>query len=642
MANSKYEYVKSFEVEDEVMVPNLIVVRINGRDFSRFSVIHEFEKPNDEKSLNLMNSCATAVLEEYPDIVFSYGFSDEYSFVFQKDSKLYQRRARFAPIKQPSQVVAIVAIDVGCSGKGNSYPGSTFNSDHTTFAYQIAKILSLIVSFFTSVFVTKWKEYFPQMELRFPPSFQSRVISCASMEVLQAYLAWRQNNCHVRNQYNTCLWMLIRSGKTEREAREILKLEDIVKYKNDGTPVKRVRREVIVDYSGNVASRSFWKGHSYLLYDVGNFEKDINKVKPEYVKSFQFEHKLMPFTWIVVRIDGCHFHRFSEVHGFEKPNDGQALNLMNSCAVAVVQEFQDIVFSYGVSDEYRILSFIRGMPGFSSITLFDSYATVSINTISGKTVQFKMAGQSNVHCHTGSAPGGKFWVHHAYSGQLGLGDAGIKGILARVGDSCQSLDDRGAVRKWRFRDSDEVERGDGGRVFDVVSARVFGVPGEVLFVAIRCGCGWWRRGKGGVAVGGDDELGSREKEWRGVQQDDRGIRKAKNWKDFFPEKELKYPPCFDGRAVCYPSTEILRDYLAWRQVDCHINNQYNTCFWMLVKSGKSKREAQDYLKEVETEMHNDGPREKFQKKVVVEHCDIIGQSFWKAHPSIIDESSIHV
>lgn len=28
----------------------------------------------------------------------------------------------------------------------------------------------------------------------------------------------------------------------------------------------------------------------------------------------------------------------------------------------------------------------------------------------------------------------------------------------------------------------------------------------------------------------------------------------------------------------------------------HINNQYNTCFWMLVKSGKSKSEAQRTLK----------------------------------------------
>uniref|UniRef100_M1BVS0 Thg1 C-terminal domain-containing protein n=1 Tax=Solanum tuberosum TaxID=4113 RepID=M1BVS0_SOLTU len=38
------------------------------------------------------------------------------------------------------------------------------------------------------------------------------------------------------------------------------------------------------------------------------------------------------------------------------------------------------------------------------------------------------------------------------------------------------------------------------------------------------------------------------------------------------------------------------DYLAWRQVDCHINNQYNTCFWLLVKSGKSRTEAQSSLK----------------------------------------------
>ena len=124
------------------------------------------------------------------------------------------------------------------------------------------------------------------------------------------------------------------------------------------------------------------------------------------------------------------------------------------------------------------------------------------------------------------------------------------------------------------------------------------------------------------------------------------------WKEFFPLIELKYPPSFDGRAVCYPSSEILRDYLSWRQVDCeypyswssflpalvlahvnlwnifsillfwisyfmifcvgiivglndsafiflnsgHINNQYNTCFWTLVKSGKSKSEAQKTLK----------------------------------------------
>ncbi|KAK9272309.1 hypothetical protein L1049_002680 [Liquidambar formosana] len=148
------------------------------------------------------------------------------------------------------------------------------------------------------------------------------------------------------------------------------------------------------------------------------------------------------------------------------------------------------------------------------------------------------------------------------------------------------------------------------------------------------------------------------------------------WKEFFTQKELKHTPSFDGRSVCYPSTKILQDYLAWRQVDCHINNQYNTCFWMLVKSGKSKSEAQNYLKGTQAREKNellikqfsidynklpvmfrqgssvfwekennnvisqDGASVKMStKKVIVEHCNIIEQSFWKAHPGILDETA---
>lgn len=40
------------------------------------------------------------------------------------------------------------------------------------------------------------------------------------------------------------------------------------------------------------------------------------------------------------------------------------------------------------------------------------------------------------------------------------------------------------------------------------------------------------------------------------------------WSDYFPDTKLQYAPTFDGRAVCYPSEFILRDYLSWRQVDC--------------------------------------------------------------------------
>ncbi|KAL2528077.1 tRNA(His) guanylyltransferase 1 [Forsythia ovata] len=525
MANSKYEYVKSFEVEDEIMLPIIIVVHIDNRDFSRFSEVHEFVKPNDKRALELMNECAKAVLEQFPDIIFSYGFCDEYSFVFKKQTKFYHRRA--------------------------------------------SKILSLIISYFSTIYVTKWKELFPQTEMRFPPSFQSRVISCASMEVLQSYLAWRQRDCHLSNQYNTCLWELIRNGKSETEAQEILKgtqkqeknellyqgfninykeqetifrqgtcilkteVQHIVKYKQDGSPVQRLRMKAIKVHSKNIASRSFWNDYLCLCRELGHFEEDANKIKPEYVKSFLHVSKLMPSTWIVIRIDGCHFHRFSDVHEFEKPNDARALNLMNSCAVSVLEEFKDIVFSYGVSDEYS----------------------------------FVLKKESQLYQRRSS---------------------------------------------------------------EIVSAVVS------LFSSMY----------------------------------------TMKWKEFFPQKELKHPPYFDGRAVCYPTSEILLDYLAWRQVDCHINNQYNTCFWMLVKSGKSKSEAQNYLKgtqaqekhelltrlsgiidyyntlplmfrqgssvfwdkQEEEEIANQG-KDAVGKcyKVVVDHCNIIEKSFWEAHPEILGE-----
>jgi hypothetical protein len=43
---------------------------------------------------------------------------------------------------------------------------------------------------------------------------------------------------------------------------------------------------------------------------------------------------------------------------------------------------------------------------------------------------------------------------------------------------------------------------------------------------------------------------------------------------------LRAAPMFDGRAVLYPDVATLRDYLSWRQVDTHINNQVcpSACF----------------------------------------------------------------
>lgn len=52
---------------------------------------------------------------------------------------------------------------------------------------------------------------------------------------------------------------------------------------------------------------------------------------------------------------------------------------------------------------------------------------------------------------------------------------------------------------------------------------------------------------------------------------------VKDWKSI----PLRYPPSFDGRAILYPNERTLKDYLRWRQVDCHINNLFNTTFYAL-------------------------------------------------------------
>ena len=72
----------------------------------------------------------------------------------------------------------------------------------------------------------------------------------------------------------------------------------------------------------------------------------------EYVKNFEEHHLCLADTFIVVRVDGGGFSEFTSLHGFEKPNDLKALNLMNEAALEVCNRFKDIFVAYGDSDEY--------------------------------------------------------------------------------------------------------------------------------------------------------------------------------------------------------------------------------------------------------------------------------------------------
>ncbi|KAK4166662.1 tRNA guanylyltransferase [Cladorrhinum sp. PSN259] len=181
MANSKFEYVKNFEQPDKLLPNTWIVVRIDGRGFTKFSTKYGFEKPNDRRALDLMNAAARTVVSELPDITIAYGVSDEYSFVFHKTCSLFERRS--------------------------------------------SKIVSTIVSTFTAYYIHYWPRYFPDSPLSAPlPSFDGRAVCYPSVQNLRDYMSWRQADCHINNLYNTTFWALIQQGGIDAlEAEQMLK-----------------------------------------------------------------------------------------------------------------------------------------------------------------------------------------------------------------------------------------------------------------------------------------------------------------------------------------------------------------------------------------------------------------------------------
>lgn len=168
MAKSSFEYVKKFEAEDALLPNTWIVIRLDGKCFHKFSDDHNFNKPNDLRALKLMNYAAYTVMKEFSDLIIGFGQSDEYSFIFKRETLLYKRRA--------------------------------------------AKLLTTINSKFSTSYVFYWNKFFEE-KLKYPPTFDGRIVLYPSEENLIDYLKWRQADVHINNLYNTTFWTLVLKGK---------------------------------------------------------------------------------------------------------------------------------------------------------------------------------------------------------------------------------------------------------------------------------------------------------------------------------------------------------------------------------------------------------------------------------------------
>lgn len=340
MAKSKFEYVKSFETEDKLDPGHWIVIALKCCNMQRFIEAYNLEHPNDKRLIQLMESSAKCVMEEFKELQLCYSFADEWNFVFPKSTTLYRRRS--------------------------------------------AKLLTNLCSLTSATFVDLCPKYFESISLSFVPVVEGTVYLFPSDQGLRDYMTHHQLMCHYRNLYETVLWSLVKvsgfsveeatdvlKGKSEGEKNELLfskcnmnyNKEEAV-YKKGSTFVRRLVPVQVTTPDGSVTQRnqsqilvlntdfvkdSFWE-------EVFPLSEDTKSTgKTNYLKDFEKKIKLLPHTWIVVRIDGKGFHKFSEKHNFMKPNDLRSISLMNYAAQAVMKEYPDIVLSYGQSDEYTFV-----------------------------------------------------------------------------------------------------------------------------------------------------------------------------------------------------------------------------------------------------------------------------------------------
>ncbi|GAB4817751.1 hypothetical protein N2152v2_004797 [Parachlorella kessleri] len=207
MANSKYEYVKDYELDDRLLPGCWIVVRLDGRAFTRFSQLHSFEKPNDPRALALMDQAAKEVLREFGEIRLAFGESDEYSFVFYKHTNLYGRRA--------------------------------------------SKLVSLVTSCFTGSYVRYWQQHFPDTPMQLTPLFDGRAGTQTDFKNELLFTQFGINYNKLPEQY--------RKGSVVIRK----KLKKLIEKEGGSAREKEVTEPVVLHC--DIIRNTFWQDHPALL-----------------------------------------------------------------------------------------------------------------------------------------------------------------------------------------------------------------------------------------------------------------------------------------------------------------------------------------------------------------------------------------
>ncbi len=128
-------------------------------------------------------------MAEFPDIIIAIGESDEFSFVFKRSSAAYKRRIRFGNVPTGKWIKFFPAYCLPVS------PVLYAPSPSLLLLLLLSKIVSSVVSIFSANFVFHWSNFLPTVKLKYPPTFDGRVVAYPTDQNIRDYLSWRQVDC---------------------------------------------------------------------------------------------------------------------------------------------------------------------------------------------------------------------------------------------------------------------------------------------------------------------------------------------------------------------------------------------------------------------------------------------------------------
>lgn len=166
---------------DQIILPEIyLAARLDGRGFTRLTKeICQFEAPFDVGFKDMMVHTAQALMVCGFRVIYAYTESDEISLLFAPEENTFGRKIR------------------------------KYNS---TLAGEASAAFS--------------------MELGTRATFDCRMIPLPTVERVQDYFRWRQEDAH-RNSLNShCYWMLRKEGKSVQEATRLLEGKS-VSFKNE-------------------------------------------------------------------------------------------------------------------------------------------------------------------------------------------------------------------------------------------------------------------------------------------------------------------------------------------------------------------------------------------------------------------------